>query len=62
MAVNLLPPMPATDSEMVLQLFRYLSRPHPRACHKVAKMGGGVVSMLEALPLHSVSARWTAES
>ena len=44
MAVNLLPPMPATDSEMVLQLFRYFSRPHPRACHKVARMGGGMVS------------------
>ena len=43
MAVNVLPPMPAIDTELVEELFRYLSHPHPRTCHKVARMGGGVV-------------------
>ncbi|KAF0288584.1 Methyltransferase-like protein 24 [Amphibalanus amphitrite] len=43
MAVNVLPPMPATDQEMVRELFHYLSHPNRRTCRKVTRMGGGVI-------------------
>ena len=44
MEVRALPPLPEDDWVMLKELFTYLTKPHPRACHKKARLGGIVVS------------------
>ncbi|KAF0298834.1 Methyltransferase-like protein 24 [Amphibalanus amphitrite] len=40
MEVRALPPLPEDDLAMLRELFTYLTKPHPRACHKKARFGG----------------------
>ncbi|XP_043196395.1 uncharacterized protein LOC122367416 [Amphibalanus amphitrite] len=40
MEVRALPPLPEDDWVMLRELFTYLTKPHPRACHKKARFGG----------------------
>ena len=45
MKVRRLPPLPEDDRVMLMELFTYLTKPHPAACRKKARFGGHPVSL-----------------